>query len=318
MTSLEALDLNRVLALHWLLEDAHVTRAARHMGTSQPAMSRTLGELRDWFGDPLLVRAGRSMIRTPLADSLRPRLSAIIAELREIVQPPEPFRADTARGSVAIACTDYVAGLLLAAWNDEIRERAPELDLELRSIDVRSFEQLGTGALDLVVVPSWIRAAGGGFVRLPWLEDRLVSVVRRNHPLANRRVSLKRFAALDHIQVVTGTGRPSEVDEALAERGLQRRIALRLGGFLLAALAVSRSDCVATLPASLASVAGVELARIHPPLVVPGFMLELVWHARSSAELRHRFVREALEYFGQRRGRRQRRSQPDPTGRAPR
>lgn len=311
MISLEALDLNRVLALHWLLEDAHVTRAARHMGTSQPAMSRTLGELRDWFGDPLLVRAGRSMIRTPLAESLRPRLSAIIAELREIVQPPETFRADTARGSVAIACTDYVAGLVLEAWNDEIRPRAPDLDLELRSIDLRSFEQLGTGAVDLAVVPSWIRAAGSGFVRRAWLDDRLVSVVRRDHPLAGRHVSLKRFAGLDHVQVVTGTGRPSEVDEALAGRGLERRIALRLGGFLLAALAVSRSDCVATLPGSMVSVAGVELARIHTPLVFPGFTLELVWHTRSTAELRHRFVREALERFGQSksRTRRQRRSQ---------
>ena len=45
--------------------------------------------------------------------------------------------------------------------------------------------------------------------------------------------------------------------------------------------------------------ARVELARIHPPLAFPGFTLELVWHARSTAELRHRFVREALQRFGQ-------------------
>ena len=303
MAHLEALDLNRVLALHWLLEDAHVTRAARHLGTSQPAMSRTLGELRGWFGDPLLVRVGRRMVRTPFAESLRPRLSTVIAELREVVQPPEPFRAEEARGSVRVACTDYVAGLVLAAWTQEVRPRAPELALELLSIDVGSFEGLGTGAVDLAVVPGWIRTSGDGFVRSAWLEDELASMVRRGHPLAGRRISLERFAALDHIQVVTGSGRPSDVDQALAGRGLERRIALRLGGFLLAAVAVSRSDCVATLPSLLTSVAGVELARIHPPLAVAAFTLEFVWHARSTAQLRHRFVRETLQGFAGRRGR---------------
>jgi hypothetical protein len=93
-------------------------------------------------------------------------------------------------------------------------------------------------------------------------------------------------AGLDHIQVVTGSERPSEVDETLAESGLERRVALRVGGFLLAAVAVSRSDCVATLPSLLPSVAGVELARIHTPLALAAFTLEFVWHARSTASSR--------------------------------
>jgi hypothetical protein len=41
--------LNRLLTLHWLLEDAHVSRAAQHLGTTQPAVSRSLRDLRAWF-----------------------------------------------------------------------------------------------------------------------------------------------------------------------------------------------------------------------------------------------------------------------------
>jgi hypothetical protein len=82
---------------------------------------------------------------------------------------------------------------------------------------------------------------------------------------------------------------------------LPSRLALQLGGFLLAAVAVSRTDCVAMLPSLLTSMAGVELARIHPPLPCAAFTLELVWHARSTAQLRHRFLREALQGFPKRR-----------------
>src|SRR5207342_434598 len=106
MAKLESLDLNRLLTLHWLLEDAHVSRAAQHLGTTQPAVSRSLRDLRAWFGDPLLVRSGRTLVRTPLAEFIRPRLAHVIAELRELTEPSPRFDPETARGVVRIVSTD--------------------------------------------------------------------------------------------------------------------------------------------------------------------------------------------------------------------
>jgi hypothetical protein len=48
------LDLNLIYPLHALLEECHVTRAAKRSFLSQPAMSRALERLRDMFGDPHL------------------------------------------------------------------------------------------------------------------------------------------------------------------------------------------------------------------------------------------------------------------------
>jgi len=57
---MESVDLNLLTALDVLLTESSVTGAARRLGLSSSAVSRTLARLRASTGDPLLVRAGRS------------------------------------------------------------------------------------------------------------------------------------------------------------------------------------------------------------------------------------------------------------------
>src|SRR5215469_1137035 len=83
---LRSLDLNLLVLLHALLEEHHVTRAAKRSFLTQPAMSRALERLREMFGDPLLVRSGRSYERTVRGERvlrelevLMPRLEAMVA-----------------------------------------------------------------------------------------------------------------------------------------------------------------------------------------------------------------------------------------------
>ena len=56
---LRQVDLNLLSTLYALLEERHVTRAAKRCFLSQPAMSRSLERIRDTFGDELLIRTGR-------------------------------------------------------------------------------------------------------------------------------------------------------------------------------------------------------------------------------------------------------------------
>lgn len=59
--NISALDLNLLVALEALLEEASVTHAAQRISISQPAMSHALKRLRVLLGDPLLVRVGTHM-----------------------------------------------------------------------------------------------------------------------------------------------------------------------------------------------------------------------------------------------------------------
>ena len=83
---LRNLDLNLIYPLHALLEECHVTRAAKRSFLSQSAMSRALERLRDMFGDPLLVRNGRGYERTARGERVLRELEAVMPRLEDMVR----------------------------------------------------------------------------------------------------------------------------------------------------------------------------------------------------------------------------------------
>src|SRR4051794_29021978 len=80
-------DLNLLVALDVLLSEGGVAGAARRLGLSPSAMSRTLGRLREVTGDPLLVRAGRVMVPTPRALAMREEVRQLVDGSRGVLRP---------------------------------------------------------------------------------------------------------------------------------------------------------------------------------------------------------------------------------------
>ena len=78
--NLASVDLNLLVVLDRLLATGSVSAAARDLGVTQPAMSRSLQRLRDVLGDPLFVRAGRGLTATPRALELAAPLGEALAD----------------------------------------------------------------------------------------------------------------------------------------------------------------------------------------------------------------------------------------------
>jgi len=70
--NLSKIDLNLLVYFSVLLREGNVTKAAEHLGLSQPAMSNGLRRLRKVFNDPLLVRTSSGMMPTDKAKELQP------------------------------------------------------------------------------------------------------------------------------------------------------------------------------------------------------------------------------------------------------
>src|SRR4249920_1508533 len=104
-TALSSLDLNLLRALHALLLEQHVSRAARRAHTSQAAMSRALGKLRALFNDELLVRVGQTLRPTPRAESLLAPLEDVLGKIHDLVEPVQ-FEPAKATGTFRIAALD--------------------------------------------------------------------------------------------------------------------------------------------------------------------------------------------------------------------
>lgn len=290
----EPSDLASLAALDALLHEASVSRAAERLGLSTPAMSHALARLRDRFADPLLVRAGRTMVLTPRALALRDAVRDAMAAAGRVFRQPQEFSPAGLCGAMTLSVTDYVLLVFGAAFDEAIREAAPGLDLRFVPNAVDDDARLRAGETDLAVgiygaLPPELKAR-------PIISDRFVCVVRRGHPRARGGLTLEQYAAAEHIQVAP-RGRPGGyVDERLAELGRSRRVARAVPYFHVALVLTARSDLVLTVSERIARLFAAELGlEIHePPLPLEPFALSMLWHPRHDADPSHRWLRERL------------------------
>jgi DNA-binding transcriptional LysR family regulator len=286
------LDLLRVF--HALHTEQHVTRAARSVGLSQPALSRALGRLRACFDDPLFVRTPRGMLPTPRAEQLAPAIDDVLGRARALGHPvassPRALQRNFVLGSV-----DFAESVLLPRLLELCAQEAPGVSITSRPLGPDAADALAAGRLDLTI---GVRAALPVGTTIKHLfDDDFVCVVREGHPKVKRSLSLATFAALDHV-LIAPRGEPgSPVDTALAAQGLTRRVAVRTHTFLAAPLIVAQTDLVLTGPERVL----VPMAKHHglrllpPPVELRGFAVYQAWHPRMQHDPAHVWLRGLLE-----------------------
>jgi DNA-binding transcriptional LysR family regulator len=295
-------DLNLLIALDALLAEASVAGAARRLGLSASAMSRTLTRLREVTLDPLLVRAGRHMVLTPCAEALRERAHHAVHEARTILRPSTPA-PDFKRlqRSFTIRANDGFVEAFGAALIVAIGAEAPlvRLCFAPKTEKTPTFLREGTADLEIGVVSGM-----GPEVRVQALfRDRFVGVVRKGHPLATRaEVTTEHYTAFGHV-VASRRGRSNgPVDAALAAAGLARHVVAIVPSFP-AALAIARaSDLVALVPASFlpmplqqqSTAAVASMYAFELPIKIEPITVSMMWHPRLDADPVHRWLREHL------------------------
>lgn len=297
---LAGVDLNLLVALHALLQERNVTRAAARVGLSQPAMSRALGRLRDLLQDPLLVREGARMRATPRAEALQGRVQALMRGVQEVLQGAQGFDPATDRRTFTLASNDYCGAVVLPALVRRLQRSAPHVNLRVRAlVQDTPVQGLASGALD-AALGTFVDQAPG-LERRTVFEDGFVCVVRKDHPVIRGRLTLKRYAEASHILVSAPGEGPGMADVALAAHGLSRRVAVRVPHFLVAPGLVGESDHLLTLAGRLAERATVQggLRIMRPPLELPRFTVELLWHPRVQADPAIQwFLKQIMEVAG--------------------
>ena len=292
--NLATVDLNLLVALDALLEEQHVTRAAHRLGLSQPAMSNALGRLRALFEDPLLVRAGSAMRRTPRADVLWPTVRTALSSVRDVLAPSAAFAASHASGTLTIAISDYVGLLLVPSLAERVARVAPGLSLRF----IAHGNRLTTDALaDGVprVSLGFFFSVGAGLRSVPLLTERFACVLRPGD--LSGRLTRKRYLGMSHVLVSQRGAGTGYVDRELARSGETRRVSVIVPHFLAAASVVARSGGIATLPSRTARLAAqyMELEVRKPPLPLPEWPLVMVWHGRFDADGESRWLRSQIE-----------------------
>ena len=275
--NLAALDLNLLVALDALLSEAHVGRAAMRIGLSQPAASHALRRLREIMDDPLLVRVGSRMELTPRAQALRAPLAHALDQLRGLFVA-ESFDPATSARRFALMMPDHVVDVVMPPLVERVGAQAPRVRLDAAPWrGPASMTAELARAIDLVIACTG--EAFAGFHRQRLFADTEAIAVRHDHPDGARLKRLEAFIAARHVAVVGRGQREDPVDAWLREKGIERRIALVVPGYLQALHIVARTDLVAFVPRRLIEMlAGpLSLAAVAPP-IDPGTYEEFMFH----------------------------------------
>ena len=291
--NLRALDLNLLVVLDALLDEAHVTRAAQRLAMSQPATSSALDRCRHVFKDPLLERIGTGMRLTPKALALKAPLKAVLAGVSGIVDSGAREWTQV-RQSVRLLSSDNPAMMVVIGLHERLARTAPNIDLIVMpwrgAPDAQA--RLARSEADLAV--SVLPSLGEEFRRIEVLQESYVVALREGHPAADG-FDLTKWLAWPHV-MVSGRGETrGPVDDQLQALGLSRRVGVVLPSFLMVPPLLRRSDMIALLPSRCVSAGQREgLVVFEPPLKVEGFALHLAWHTRRDNDPAVRHVAELV------------------------
>lgn len=284
-------DLNLLIALDVLLAEESVAGAARRLGLSASAMSRTLSRLRATTGDPLLVRAGRIMVLTPYAREIRQRAQNASFEARALLRPSSAdFNIARLERTFLIRSNDGFVVAFGAAMIAAAANAAPDVCLRFMPKPEKTSSALREGRVDLEIgVPGDM----GPEIRLQTLfRDRFMGVVRKDHPLALRQISAEDYVSFGHVVVSRRNNTYGPVDDALAEVGLKRKIAAVVPGFSAALAIAQHSDLVALIPASFLIAGSDPLYAFELPVKTREITISQMWHPRSEVDPAHRWLRQ--------------------------
>jgi DNA-binding transcriptional LysR family regulator len=291
--NIKKLDLNLLVALDTLLDERNVTRAAARLAMSQPALSGTLGRLRDLLGDPLFIRAQRGLVPTPRALEMAEAVKRIVRDAQDLLRPSR-FVPQTATGEISIATTDYMQTTLVVPLLEHLRKAAPGLSLAVRSLELSDIpSRLARGDLDLgITIPEF---APQEMQSRTLYRERYVGVARKRHPIFRGRIKVETFCRYPHALVIPRGG-PAHgpVDDALAVIGARRSVAISVPSFLILPHILRSSDLVTVVPARLFKHMRRDLAAFEVPVAVPEFNVIAVWHPRVQNDPRHRWLRQCL------------------------
>ncbi|MCG8610764.1 MAG: LysR family transcriptional regulator [Pseudomonadales bacterium] len=297
-------DLNQLVHLDVLLRERNVTKAANHLGITQPAMSNSLKRLRALFDDPLLVRTSEGMAPTELALEIRSAIREILFNIEQVIKPDRDFDLQSSR-VFRIMASDYAESTLIPGVLSEVRRQAPNITLDVLTPSDVSFEDVEQGRVDMAI--NRFDTIPQSFHQKTLWTDTFSCLMSVDNPLVHD-FTLENYLAASHIWVSkTGFGvgvgvnpkdvqRLGWVDEALVSLGQKRRISVFTRHYQVAMLLAQQHDLIATLPSRAARLKtqSSKLVIKDPPFPIEAFELKMAWSPLLHHNSGHQWLRKLV------------------------
>ena len=284
-------DMNLFAVFDAIYEERNLTRAAKVLHVTQPAVSNSLRRLREVFNDPLFVRTPRGVSPTPVAANIAPEIRSALHLLNVSLNRGTAFDPLTSEKEYTIGVHDYDEAFLIPKLVARLAKAAPRVSVQCFSVPRRDLEhELAAGDVDLALdVPLF---GAPQLCRQKIDSERYVCLLRNDHPASAEPLTLERYLDLDHIHISTRQRGIGHVDMALEQLGLRRKVRLRMRNYLAGPQIVANSDLALTIPGTLAGLH--DLKTLELPFIVESLDQYIYWHKSVDLDQANIWLRNTI------------------------
>ena len=204
-----------------VVETQNLSRTAEEYGLSQPAITKQIQALEEFYGILLLERSGRKLKPTEAGETLYNYARDLVKSMDKLDKAMEDI-AESRKGSLFLGASTIPGQYILPALIKSFKEEYAHISISLEIADTEKiFNKISERELDIGIVGGWTnhRKVEG----FPWLEDELVAVVSADHKLAGKSdCSLADLQTESWIFREKGSGTRRAVEELLAAHNLSR------------------------------------------------------------------------------------------------
>ena len=289
------LDLNLFVVFEAIYTEGGVTRAGKRLNLTQPAISHSLGRLREILGDPLFHRQGHDMTPTPLARSIIEPIRQALRTMSAVIGDSGVFNAAASKRLFTVGLRDVMESVVLTPLMLSLAETAPGVGVSsVRIIRSDLARELASGQLDAAVD---ILMPTSQDIRHALIStDRLAVVARRDHPFVREGLTIDTYLEQEHVLVSSRRIGFGLADLEVARVGRYRAIKLRCQQSFAACRVVAKTNLILTMPDRYARIANVLFDNqiIAAPFDGPSQDVYVYWHANADMDPANKWLRDQL------------------------
>ncbi|MFB3237942.1 LysR family transcriptional regulator [Aeromonas salmonicida] len=297
LIALSRLGGRHLVTLHLLLDSQSVTRTAERLCTTPSTVSKTLNQLRDLLGDQLLYRQGNQLLLTPFAERLGPTLHRLLSELNNLTSQ-DGFDPQTWQGQLRFALRESSMVWPMGPILGQLMQEVPGLEPNVWNKDEQGLTALAAGKLDFVILPhdqSQPLPRQPGLVWETLREDRLVCLLRADHPALDKPWDLDAYLSWRHIAIRDQELANPFFEQSLAQLQVRRQIGATLPDFGSASALLRQSDLILTAIEGWALQSAALGLAIRPvPFDYGAVTHSLVWYGPAGEEPALRWFRQRI------------------------
>lgn len=229
-----------------VVQTGSLRAAAREIGVSQPAITKSIRQLEAELHVRLLQRNARGAAPTPAGKAFLARAKVVQAELRKAEDDLQAFRGGT-QGSVALGIAPAACMVIAPEALQQFRRRHPEAGIRIvEGVNTALIPLVRDETLDFSIGQSPSAKLDGAIAFKPLFRSELAVVGRRGHPLRGAK-SLRELAGASWLMFYPlGTG--AALERALHAAGLPLpRPVIQCESYATALALIAKTDTLGLL-----------------------------------------------------------------------